>query len=128
MMDGHGLCDDVCHRHALIEAGSRVLEDDLAVRFQHSAVLTQLRFVAYINAVVEDLACGGLVDIHDTPCNGGFAGAGLPYQSEDLSPAHLEGHIIHRFDYRMFAQFEHMGKVLNIQQNFGHWLSLQSVV
>ena len=39
-------------------------------------VLTELTLIAYIDAVVEDLTCSRLVDIHDAPGNGGLAGAG----------------------------------------------------
>ena len=80
------------------------------------AVLTDSNVDAlYGNSIVENLAGGRLVDIHNTPGNSGFAGAGLAHQTEYLTLPHLKGHIIHRFDDGMFAQFEHMGKVLNIQ-------------
>jgi hypothetical protein len=114
MVYGHRLCDNVCHRHSLIEAGSGVLEDDLALGFQHFMVLSELRLIAYIDAVVENLACGGPVDIHDTPGNGRLTGAGLTHEAKDLTLLQLEGHIIHRFDDGVFTQLEHMGQVLHI--------------
>ena len=127
-MNGHRFCDNVCHRHALIQAGSGVLEDDLAARLQHFVVLTKLCLVAYIDAIVEDLTCGGLVDIHDTPGNGGLTGAGFAHKAEDLTLLQLEGHIIHRFNHGVFAQLKHMGKVLHIQKNIRHCVSLPSVI
>jgi hypothetical protein len=114
MVDVHRLCDDVCHRHALIEAGSGVLKDDLALGFQHFVVLMELTLIAYIDAVVKNLACGGLVDIHDAPGNGRLTGAGLTHEAKDLTLLQLEGHIIHRFNHGVFAQLEHMGQVLHI--------------
>ena len=89
-------------------------------------MLSEFRPVADIDTVVEDLACGGLVDVHHTPCHRGLAGAGLPHQAEDLSSSDLEGNIIHRPDDGVLAQLEHMGKMLYIQQYFRHGLSLQS--
>ena len=115
MMNGHGFRNDIYHSHALIQAGSGVLKDDLAVRFQHFVVLMELTLIAYIDAVVKNLACGGLVDIHDAPGNGRLTGAGLTHKAKDLTLLQLEGHIIHRFNDGVFAQLKHMGKVLHIQ-------------
>ena len=78
-------------------------------------VLTELTPVAYIDAIVKNPACGGLVDIHDAPGNGGLTGAGLAHKTEDLPLLHLKGHIIHCFDRSMLAQLERMGKVLYIE-------------
>ena len=126
-MDGHRLSNNICHRHALIEAGSGVLEDYLPGSFQHSMVLLKLCTVANIDAFVGDLACGRLVDIHNAPGNGGLTGTGFTYESKDLTLLDLEGHIIHCLDGNMLAQLKHMGKVLNIEEYFRHLLSLQSV-
>ena len=78
-------------------------------------VLAELRPIAYIDAVIEDLTSSRLVDIHNAPGNGGLAGAGLAHKAEDLTLLHLEGHIVHRFDDGMLAQLEHVGKVLYIE-------------
>jgi len=91
-------------------------------------VLAELTPIAYIDPVVKDIARSRLVDIHNSPGNGGFSGAGLSHKAEDLTLLHLEGHIIHRFDDGMFAQLEHVGKVLHIQKNIRHLLSLPSVI
>ena len=58
---------------------------------------------ADIDAVIEDLACGRLVNIHNAPGNGRLTGAGLAHKAEDLTLLHLEGYIIHRFDDGMLA-------------------------
>ena len=128
MMDGHRLGNNVRYRHTLIQAGSGVLEDDLPGCFQHFMILAECFAVANINALIDDLACGGLVDIHNTPGNGGFTGAGLANQAENLTLLDLEGYIINSLDGGMLAQLEHMRKMLNIEKNFRHWLSLQSVL
>ena len=83
--------------------------------------------IANINALIDDLACSGLVDIHNAPGNGGFTGARLTNQTENLTLPDLEGYIINSFDGGMLAQLKHMGKMLYIQEYFRHLLSLQSV-
>ena len=62
---------------------------------QHFVVLMKLRFIAYIDAVVENLTCGRPVNIHNAPGNSGLAGAGLAHKAEDLALLHLKGHVIH---------------------------------
>ena len=128
VVNGHRLRNNICHGHTPVQAGGRVLEDQLPLDFQKLVIFAEGFFVADVDAIKEDLACGGLVDIHNAPGNGGFAGAGFSHKAEDLAFFHLEGYIVHRFDHGVFAQFEYMGKVLHIKEYFRHCASLPWVI
>ena len=121
------LSDDVPHPHPLVQAGAGVLEDELAGGLQHPPVGPEGGSVAGVDPLVQDAAALGPAEVHYAPGRRGLAGPGLPYQAEDLPPANLEGQVVHRPDGHPPPQWEDVGQMLDIQQNFlSHGLLLSA--
>ena len=112
------LGNDIAHRHALVQAGVGVLKNQLAGGLEHPPVGPESSGVAGVDSFIQNTAAIGPVYVHDAAGRGGFPGAGLPHQTENLPPPQLEGHVVHRLDCNFFGQGEHVGQMPHVQQNF----------
>ena len=128
LVDVQGLADDLAHRHAGVQGGGGVLEDDLHLppvgehvrrllpghRLLHQQGALVLGAVGVLHGdglalegvlvlvdgltVVEDGAGGGLMEPQDGAAQGGLAAAGLAHQAQGLAPLDEEGHVLHGLD------------------------------
>ena len=91
-MDVQGLAHDLAHRHAGVEGGAGVLEDDL-----HLAPVGQhvhgdpVLAVVDGRAVVDDPARCGVIQPDDGAPQRGLAAAGLADEAQGLAPVDGEG-------------------------------------
>ena len=88
------LPDDVGDGHAGVEGGIGVLEN-------HGGLLAELidLLVGFDGlSVKEDLAARGLVQVQQGAADGGFAAAGFAHEAQRLTPADIEGDIVHRLE------------------------------
>ena len=95
-MDLERLADDVADRHAGVERGVRVLEDDLDVAAQlaHRAALLGVD----VDPVEGQLAGGRLLQPHQHPAQSRLAAAGLADDAERLALVELEGDAVDGLD------------------------------
>ena len=97
----HPLPDDVADRHPRVQAGHRVLEDDL-----HAAAhLLEVVALALedVLALEPRLALGRLLQAEQRPSEGRLPAAGLADEPEDLAAADLEADPVDRLDVRKHA-------------------------
>ena len=115
MLNLHGLRNDLGHGHPLVQAGCGVLKNHLPPGLQELPIGPEGLRVADIDIMVENLPGGGPVNVHDAPGNGGFSGAGLPYQAENLPFFQLKGNIVHCLDFCVLCKTEGVGQMLHVQ-------------
>ena len=87
------LGDDVAHRHAGVEGGVGVLEDDLHLLAQGVELLRG--DVGNVLTVEIDLAVGGVQKTQHHAAQRAFTAAGLAYHAQGLALRDGEGHVIH---------------------------------
>ena len=90
------LAHDVARRHARIERGIRVLEDDLHLAAHRAHV--GLAEIGHVAAVEADRALGRVDQPEHGAPDGGLAAAGLADQPERLAGADMEAHAIDGID------------------------------
>lgn len=95
-VDPHRLGEDLADRHTGIEAGVRVLEDDLDLPLEPP----QLRSgrPSDVDAVVADGPPGGSLQPQQHLGQAGLARAGLPHESEGPSRLDLQAHLLDGVD------------------------------
>ena len=88
--------DDVADRHARVQRGVRVLEDDLDVapKLPHRRALLGVD----VDAVEGELARGRLLQPHQHPAEGRLAAARLAHDAERLALVQVEGDAVQRLD------------------------------
>ena len=92
-MDDHALLDDGGNRHAGVQRGVGVLEDDLGLFGVGKAVFGVLQ--VHLFALVRELAKSGRVDAHGHTAQGGLAAAGLAHQAHGLALVDVKGDVVH---------------------------------
>jgi hypothetical protein len=97
-VDLHRLADDVAHRHARVERGHRVLEDDLDAR-AHS-LQRPGRERMDVLALEQDAPCRRPLQREDKPRQRRLARARLAHDAEAFAPLHREAHPVERADRR----------------------------
>ena len=90
VMDGEGFGEDLADRHAGVEGGVGVLEDDGDV----AAEAAELEGGGGVGWVVEDMAAGGLDEAEEDAGEGGLAGAGFADEAEGLAAGEGEGDVV----------------------------------
>src|SRR5450631_982709 len=95
------LTDDIASRHARIERGKRVLEDDL----HRTPMRTQFGFseIGDVAAVDPDAAPGWLNEAQDAPRDRRFAATGFADKPERFSDANRKTDAVHRMHGADFA-------------------------
>ena len=106
-MNIQALRDDVHYFFARVQTGHGILEDHLHISAQVSGGL-RAHLSGNILTVKNDLTSGGIVQPDHCPSNGGFARAGLAYESIRLARKNVKGHIVHGF----YREFPADGKIL----------------
>src|SRR6266851_2033185 len=93
-VDAERLTDDIASRHAWIERGKRVLEDDL----HRAPMRTQFGFseIGNVAAVDPDAAAGRLDQAQDAPRDRRFAATGFADKPERFSDANRKTDTVHR--------------------------------
>src|SRR5690625_279715 len=91
-MDFQCLANDVAHRHAGVQAGEGVLEDDLHLL----AVLPHLALVQLgdVNAVELHLAAGGFDEAQDAAAGSSLSASGFPHQAYHFAGFDGEGDVL----------------------------------
>ena len=93
-VDDQPLLDELAHRHARVERGEGVLEDDLHPRAQVLHLLAAV--VLDVLAEEDHAAAGQLADPHQRHAEGGLAGAGLADDAEGLAAPEVERQAVDR--------------------------------
>ena len=96
LVDDQGFAEDRADRHARIERGERVLEDDLHVA-PHGAQIVAAEAAAR-PARRRRSRRGGLDQAQHAAARGGFAAAGFADQSERLAAIDRKRHAVDRVD------------------------------
>ena len=94
LVDHQGLADDGRHRHARVQGGERVLEDDLHVARQAAQLLRAHR--ADVAAVEQHLAGGGFDQAQDAAPGGALAAARFADHAQRLAGGQLEADAVDR--------------------------------
>ena len=128
VVDGHRFSDDIRHLHSRIEAGSGILKNQLPGGLQKLPMGTELPRVTDVDAKITDFSGSRPDKAHDAPRHRGLSGSGFTHQSENFSPAQLEGDMIHCPDDGISPQPEAVGQLLHIQQNLTHTKHLSKAV
>jgi hypothetical protein len=97
-VDAERLADDLSDRHAGIERGVRVLEDDLdpAPHFAHALG----RVMGDVDTGKPDRARRRLFELEDGAPDGGLAAAGLADEAERFAGGDRKRHVVDRFHCR----------------------------
>src|SRR5262245_57845606 len=91
-MHAHRLADDLSDRHARVERGVRVLEDDLhALAHAHHLIA---REACEVHALEADLPTRRIVEPQHQPAKGGLAATRLADQTQRLAAPGLERDIV----------------------------------
>ena len=95
LVDDHALLDDGGNRHAGVQRGVGVLENNLGLFGVGKAVFGVLQ--VHLFALVRELAKSGRVDAHGHTAQGGLAAAGLAHQAHGLALVDVKGDVVHGF-------------------------------
>ena len=119
-VDGHRLRNDVRHRHPRIEAGRRILKDQLPGGLQQLLVRPELPRIADVDSQIPYGPRRRPEDAHNAPRHRGLSGPGFSHQPEDLSPPQLEGDPVQGPENGVSAQPEAVGDSLHVKQDVIH--------
>src|SRR5690606_14788439 len=97
-MQADGFGNDAANRHARIERGERVLEDDL--HFAAKAAHLGGRERRDIIALIVDRPVAWLDQAQQQACERRLAASGLPHDRKCLAGPHRDGNVIDRIDRR----------------------------
>ena len=123
-VDGQRLADDRADRHARVERGERVLEDDLHVAAERVQLLAAE--CDDVPALEPDLARGRLDQPQDAAAGGRLAAAGFADQAQRLAGGDVEAHAVdgvHAVELareQAAADREVLDQILDAQQRLGH--------
>ena len=95
-MGDKGLPNRIADGDAWIQAGIRVLEDDL--QLAAIAIHVALPQTGQFGATIVHLSATGFEQTQDEPSSGGLAAAALPHQPQRFSRHDLEAHAVNGFD------------------------------
>src|SRR3989442_13936781 len=96
-MGNEGLPNRIADGEAWVQAGIRVLEDDL--QLAAIAIHVALPQTGQLDVTVVHLSSAGFEQAQDEPSRGRLATAALPHQPQRFSRHHLETHAIDRFNF-----------------------------
>src|SRR5690606_39543643 len=105
---GERLAYDLAHCHTWIEAGVRVLEDDLHAPPPGPEVA--LGKSSQLGAIEDDAPGARLDEAQDGSACGGLAGARFTDKANDRIAAHGEAHILHRSHHALTVRRNVDGK------------------
>ena len=119
-LQAHRLGDVDARRHARIERGERVLEDDLDTP-AHQPLLA-LRRGEEIGAADPDMPLIGLDERENQARKGRFPAAALPHQTESLPPRERQIHLRHGLHARppRAAPAEALHQAADLEQRLSH--------
>src|SRR5206468_361374 len=107
-MGDEGLPNRIADGDTRVQAGIRVLEDDL--QLAAIAIHVALPQTGQLDVAVVHLASAGFEQAQDEPSRGRLATAALPHQPECFPWYHFETHAIDRFNFsyqtRMYNSFD----------------------
>ena len=113
VMDVDALAHNITDGHTGVQAGIRILKDDL-----HAAAVGQhvhrdlLFFIKQHLAIVDDGAVGGLVQAQQGTAGGGLTAAGLADQAQGLALANGKAYVVHSLHIALVFAHAAGGKIL----------------